>query len=1454
MPRCIGAVARRDGTAADDRRRARQRIAAIIAMAIALIIGTGSLRAQTVSLTKTVEPSSGPIASGEPFVYTLAYSWSGGAPGTLVIVDPLPSTLQYVSGTPVPGSVTVLHDPQSNTVTFKITGTDLSQPSGGGTVQITVRFPQGSTCDGARAVNRASIRIGSASDSTWSNEVVTTASAVNKWTFRKEVFQRCTADSTVIYRLKFVNPGGYGLLDLQNVAINEVLPSGASIVAVTPAPWTFSGTTITRTPSTLAATHYANWEVIYVTVKYPRPQFAAGQMVRNSAIATFKLPCNRDYERTVASDSSQLCDEPLSGKAALAKGLILDVNFPWNPSYWPKLVPDCCAKYVLAYSNAGNVPHTGLSLTDDVPPEIDVHGFYTTIPSGSSATVTIWRWVSGSCTADPPITVNQSGPGSIPSGAPVCKIVWSYSGSVAPGSGWYNYVDFCVRKQRFTDNTPVLSGESIVNTLSASASSTAGPVSQSVTHTKIVDDLGPKLVLTKQFLGRCDENGANPNGPFYPGDVVRYRIAIANLGNAAASNLTITDQLPQYLTFVGASSYDYGPHTAPVTANDPLCASSAMGPVPDAPMSAPTTSPADGDQALTWTFANMPGTCSGTPQFLVIDFFVKISADPPAPYGQYDNAFTVTASNLPGSQTSPTVTFVVNRIVAYTARKEVRVSGSGSEFSSSGEIPQGETAEFRLTITNTGNATLQDLCLLDIMPHVGDIQVIHTSPTYPTRGSALDLPLSGAITISQSGYDAGYVMPLAASGQPDRLAFCDGYCSPISGVVNPINPMVLATTTTTAFAPTFSFGVQAQSGVKLQPGETIEILATAVVPDTATVGSSACNSFAVRLADEKGVCMRTEASSCIVVSEPPSDLGGCIDFEDGDVSDWYGFFVQSITAAADGDRGGILKIVDGSGPSVAVDNRRFAGNWLERADASCLCFDYKVDWNESVGSDAGSMPKLVLYQGPTPLTDVNELNTQTLYASLTGIGSGVPIEDNEWRRFCLPIGLAEGTELPSNGSATWSIVQNGVPLTGAAAAAAWNQLIVNVSGLVLAADYNAQPSEVVSFDNFCWTCPDTPPSDCCDSASIAPGEPDDVQESKRVVTVYNRRSTPIEFIEVEYIDCSSGAEGTPANLNSGSHQASAGGAIPPTYQFPYAAYHLTTPNPYRRIPLTGYSLSPAGSIIRQDEIAWYIAANVADTQGWCITLKIHHTDGEVCIVRLDQWQPSADLAARAGAIDAATITGKVYAMSFVPRERLIRGRRISYVIASVADTADAILGGTGGAWSGAEPSASGSLVRDFVQTSKSARFIVAVDTPLTDPIRVFVGTKSTSRAPRMLLRIYDAKSRLLSVDTVETREVWGGSDGSERIAPGRGDVAIRRIAPNPASSSATFSLALGVGGDARLEVVDVRGSVVAVIEERFVQAGTHDITYDVSALPAGLYQARLVTKSGSASAVFQIVR
>jgi uncharacterized repeat protein (TIGR01451 family) len=871
----------------------------------------------SLSLTKSADATT--LPSGQQFTYTLSYSWSGGAPGTIIIRDTVPSTLTVVSTLPA-ATVT------GNIVEFQLTG--LTASAAAGTVQINVKFPPGTTCNGARACNTAWISMPNGAAVSSGQPVCVSATAQNKWTMEKSLFAGCAIDDIVIYRVCVTNPSGgdIGGLNLTNVQVKDIVPVGATLIGVTG--WwtggTVSGTTITLTggPTTLGVSMYPMSYCAYISIKYPSTSgFTVGQTLVDTAKVQWTTPCDT-LKPGLFLDTAKvvLCAANPSGQ--LSKWLSINAYFPMgNPYYYPSFSPGCCGTYTLWYSNTGNVSQPGFVMEDNVPSTLDVTSIVTNaFAPNAPVTVDVFCWSGGTCSATPCTTATYSAGTYTMTSLPanVCKVRWTYSGSVAPAAYLYNQLNVCVRSASYAPPfTPVTTGQNILNTVTAQATNLS-LITASVT--KPVDSLRPKILATKVFMGSGCSSGCQPQtaGPFVPGSIVRWRMAVTNVGNTNATSLSITDALPSGFSYVGNPTYWYGPSSWMAGVYTPPCCSLSTS-VPSQ-IGGTISTPSVGDTTLTWTFPTLPYRCDGTVEYFVIEFDVLVGTNPPVPPGQYFNNFTITAANHP-AVTSNNAQVTINAIAQLTLLKEVRPKTGSAAFSSTALVPAGAQAEFRLRLKNTGNLTLSNICLFDVMPHVGDINVIGTTPVYPLRSSQFDLAVASAASVVAPGsYTIGYNSS-ANTKNPQRTTVCGGFCG---GIVDPTNGAgPLTGGIFGAFGgSTYSFTVSG-GPTQLLPGGTLDVFVTSTVPSTATPGQTACNSFAVQAKPVATTqCLQTEAvPACVRVAEHQTPAGCDKFWLEGKPDDCCGYsFIMSNAggAAVQSLQYNVLPIAPSNTPSGTI--------------------------------------------------------------------------------------------------------------------------------------------------------------------------------------------------------------------------------------------------------------------------------------------------------------------------------------------------------------------------------------------------------------------------------------------------------------------------------------------------------------------------------------------------------
>ena len=248
-------------------------------------------------------------------------------------------------------------------------------------------------------------------------------------------------------------------------------------------------------------------------------------------------------------------------------------------------------------------------------------------------------------------------------------------------------------------------------------------------------------------------------------------------------------------------------------------------------------------------------------------------------------------------------------------------------------------------------------------------------------------------------------------------------------------------------------------------------------------------------ADGNPICKNNQSEPTNFSIEVPQVKSGCIDFEEinletasSSVPNWLPLSLSESVIKDSGDSVNptkVLLLVDASGGSLAINDKEFGGNWLKYGVNGCLCFDYKVDAEEKYGALTVTFPKIGIYTGPAA-TSATAYNS-SIHAGFVGSSSNPILKNKIWGKYCLPIELSKSGNLPSNSFGQWKIYNGSTLLSGSAACTAWDNLIQNVTGLVLPSDYNSSPSEKVYFDNFCWTCDggiiQENPKNCCDETT-----------------------------------------------------------------------------------------------------------------------------------------------------------------------------------------------------------------------------------------------------------------------------------------------------------------------------------------------------------------------------------
>ena len=538
--------------------------------ALLLTITTGSMYGQVTqgSITKAITSnnptlSSGTIPSGEVFTYTITFSISGTAPATGVMVtDVVPAALTVVNV--IAGSYPVTISPPSPTGTTVSINCGTVNAGAGGQVQINVKFKEGETCDGTRACNFATLTAQNfAVNPVKSDEVCVTATASNKFTIKKK-FLMNLPNSVIRWEIAVNNPPGshIGGYNLHTPLLQDFIPTGAIInnIQVAPTSWAAGPITNINTglgtwnDNTLPVAWWGYQRVYWVDVQYPTTSFPDTSVVRNCAKLLADFACPNDSIVLNSCDSAKVRGNvTIAPSGTLSKGLYLGAlnAGPFSPG--------CTGRYVVAFSNTGNIGVNNVELDDNLPHEIDVTQI-ATAAAPQCLKVEYWTTVGTTTTGPtvinaPPtyLNVNHSGTSTattigLPASGYITRIRWTYS-TISILQTLYNSVSFTILPAKHSNASDLTTpGDIIVNTIMASGT---GINTMVVYHQTTVSSYKPLITLGKDVYNCA--NGA----PFLPGDVARFRLVIGNYGNAPAGPFAITDVLPTYFSYVGNERYYY---------------------------------------------------------------------------------------------------------------------------------------------------------------------------------------------------------------------------------------------------------------------------------------------------------------------------------------------------------------------------------------------------------------------------------------------------------------------------------------------------------------------------------------------------------------------------------------------------------------------------------------------------------------------------------------------------------------------------------------------------------------------------------------------------------------------------------------------------------------------------------------------------------------------------------
>lgn len=757
------------------------------------------------------------IASGVNFSYTIIFSAPAGV-SSISIQDVVPANLDIVNVTaagPVLGvNPVIAFSNITKLVTYNLTALPSTGPPSG-SFTIVVKFPEGVTCNGDGARNRVGIMVNGKWE--WTEFVSTTATAVDPWIVTKSIISGAVVDpaggscgylmkpgDTITYRLAVMKANGYwgnvtGQQNVSTAVVKDILPAGASMLPNPNASFSSSTITWNVNPTSYLLDAANPWAYYWIDVKvvYPSASFPVNTQITNSATLT-GVSCNQQVTHTSNQTCIKVANIQPNASAYFGKYLALTNR-----------VPGCSGYYYIVFCNNGNVPLTPFNINDAIPTGITVNQVQI---YNANASTTMNLNINSTPFATG-INAGSYSTGNITS--TVTNLQFQMTGTMPVGACLYMYVYFTVN--------PNSTGTVVTNC------ATFVPLSNSLTLPQAcvqftVDAGAPVPCLLKDIC--------SPKSSYNPGDIVRFRLRVQNIGSASLTGSSIQDALHSNFTYVGNETYYQS------SSYSPPC---STGGIPPAGATSWTgVTPIHSGNNLSWSLPSIPSNCQlfytaacgyygtwGIPYYY-IEFDAKV--DSFALPGVTPNYYKISGGNLTASVTSNTVSILVVATFGQEVYKLLSTD-NGANYAASGTASPGSTARFRLNYKNVSNVGVNSIKLIDLLARDAGTNDSLIFNRGTSRGSQFD--------ISYIGNHGTSLSPAGAPPTPSLLwATGQNICLP---------PYVIAygcTATTWGSTPTKNVRMDFGTTFTLGPNKNLREDFDVGIPNTAKSAQKVCNDFA----------------------------------------------------------------------------------------------------------------------------------------------------------------------------------------------------------------------------------------------------------------------------------------------------------------------------------------------------------------------------------------------------------------------------------------------------------------------------------------------------------------------------------------------------------------------------------------------------------------------------------
>ena len=740
-------------------------------------------------------PTGTTVQLGRNLTYNVTATNTGNVPlSPVTITDTLPPGTTFVSCGNVSGS-TCLFNSATNQVTWS--GFTSALAAGGGfTVTLKVRYTSPPFNDGDIARNvvdaKGTPTTGGA-DVTGSYTLNTTLNATGPGLVA--ITKGLTPNSVVgfvvgvpqTYTVTVTNNGE----PLTNVRITDPLPTSS-----TSAPSTFvscstpAGVTCARDPGTNTVT----WTIanlgadqavtLSVVVIFPAPGFAPGESVTNCVSGA---GVNADNVTINFPNPGPLCRT--DQLAAATPRANITKTFP---TCGTTLAIGASCNYQIAASNTGTSPLTGFTVTDMIPANLQPTGVANNVTFVDTRTTVVpsdnvLQWLNPDTGdwVDVPTTCTPAGTctGSIPTAASGVRIIYAgtfpVQGTPAPDNVYATTITLSLQVPPSgvdRNGHAINQNDAIVNSVQVSADQLPIEDQPHITTSQTVLEPRPTMTLTKTRTTAA-------SAP--PASTVVWNLTFGTVTGSPVPtiNPTVTDCLPAALTLVNPANPSDPANGGPPTTG-PFAPPTPPPSITTAPGNPATNGCAAGTTAVIWSWATASPALT-IPAGITGVFTLRTVIAPGTASGTVlTNLSFAKAVNNPTPTPNATANVTVTRDASLASLKQVKGS-LDADFGTLGHTTIGGSADYRLTVTNTGNIPINKISVVDILPFVGDTAVLNPadlrlSDWEPILVGAVSAPSNVTVEYSTSTNPCRPL--LVPSGPPgcDPGTFSTALPSPIS--------------------------------------------------------------------------------------------------------------------------------------------------------------------------------------------------------------------------------------------------------------------------------------------------------------------------------------------------------------------------------------------------------------------------------------------------------------------------------------------------------------------------------------------------------------------------------------------------------------------------------------------------------------------------------------------------